>query len=264
MTYDSISQFFETQGLNLLRGVLVLAVGFFAVHWIIKLITRNEKYVHIEPTLKSFLSNLMRLVLYAIVILTAANVIGVPLTSIITLLASASVAVSLAMQGALSNLVGGVMLLMLKPIKVDEYVKAGDFEGTVQSIGAFYTEFATPDNRHISMPNSTLTNTAIINYTRLGTRRLDVTFSVSYSTDLALAQRTLLDVAERCEGVLPDPEPVARLSECADSGLKIVVRLWCPNTKYWNINYFMLEEGKRALDAAGIEIPYPQLDVHMR
>ena len=180
----SFRTFLETQGVGLLRGILVLVVGFFLVHWVLKLLSRNDKYVRIEPTLKGFLDNLIRIVMYVVVILTAANVMGIPMTSIVTLVASAGVAISLALQGALSNLVGGLMLLLLKPIAVNEYVKAGDIEGTVKKVGAFYTELATPDNRFISVPNSTLTNTPIINNSRLGTRRLDVVFGVNYKADI--------------------------------------------------------------------------------
>ena len=257
-------QFLEAQGLRLLAGVLVLIIGLFLVHWLIKLFEKNESLVKMEPTLKGFLSNLVHLVLYIVVVLTAASVIGIPLTSIITLVASAGVAVSLAMQGALSNLVGGVMLLLLKPIKVNEYVKVGDIEGTVKRIGAFYTDMLMPDNRHISMPNSNLTNTAIINYTREGTRRLDVFFTVNYASDIGLVKQTLMEVVNAHPGVLREPAPAVRLNQCGDNGMSYVVRLWCQNTDYWDIHFYLLEQGKRALDAAGIEIPYPQMDVHVK
>ena len=264
MSYEGIVNFFKTQGVFLLRGLLVLVVGFFLVHWIIKLLERNQKYIKIEPTLKGFLENLIRIVLYIIVILTAANIMGVPMTSVITLVASAGVAVSMAVQGALSNLVGGLMLLMLKPIQVDEFVKVGDLEGTVKRIGAFYTELAMPDNRFISVPNGTLTNTAIINFTRLGRRRLDVNFSVSYTADIARVKQVLMEVVSRRPDILQDPAPAVKLIECGDSALKFVIRVWTLNADYWDINFFLVEEGKLALDRAGIAIPYPQMDVHLR
>ena len=259
---STVRTFLETQGINLLRGISVLVVGFFLIHWILKLLSKNDKYVHIEPTLKGFLDNLIRIGLYIVVILTAANVMGIPMTSIVTLVASAGVAVSLALQGALSNLVGGLMLLLLKPIAVNEYVKAGDTEGTVKKVGAFYTELATPDNRFISVPNSTLTNTAIINFTRLGTRRLDVVFGVNYHSDIDHVKRVLMEVVGRCGHILPDPAPVVLLTECGDSALKFTIRVWTDD--YWTANFFLLEEGKKALDKAGISIAYPQLDVHLK
>ena len=264
MDGNQFLEFIQTQGIRLFGGLLVLIIGFFLAHWIIKLAERNQKYIRIEPTLKGFLDNLMRLLLYIIVIMTAVSVMGIPLTSIVTLLASAGVAISLAMQGALSNLVGGLTLLMLKPIRVGAYVKIGDIEGTVKNIGVFYTELIMPDHRHISMPNSNLTNTAIINYTRMGTRRLDVKYSVSYNSDIDEVRNALMEVVKASKMVLEEPAPVVHLNECADSSLNFIVRLWCKTSDYWDLYFYLVEEGKRALDRAGIEIPYPQMDVHMR
>ncbi len=263
INYQSIVNYLKTQGVLLLRGILVLVVGMFAIHWIFKLLKHNDKYIKIEPTLKGFLDNLIKLVLYIVVILTAANVMGIPVTSVVTIVASAGVAISLALQGALSNLVGGVILLLLKPIKVGEYVKIGDIEGTVKRIGAFYTELAMPDNRFIVVPNSSLTNTSIVNNSRMGTRRLDVSFSVSYAADIARVKQVLMEVVSRQDAILPDPAPVVLMTECGDSALKFVIRVWTNNSDYWKVNFFLLEEGKQALDRAGIAIPYPQLDVHL-
>ena len=264
MDWKQIRQVIQTQGMQLLSGLLVLVVGFFLVHWALKLSRNRLEKIKIEPTVKSFLNHLIRLLLYIIVILTAVSVMGIPLTSIITVVASAGVAVSLALQGALTNLVGGVMLLVLRPIKVGEYIKVGDYEGTVRGIGAFYTDLTMPDNRHISMPNSNLTNTAIINYTREGTRRLDATFTVSYQADMETVFSVLNELIRRQPAVLPDPAPVVHLAQCGDHGIQYVVRLWCKGSDYWDIHYYLQEEGKRALDRAGIEIPYPQLDVHIK
>ena len=261
---ERILTFLETQGVNLLRGLITLAVGFFAIHWIMKLVQRSDKYVRIEATLKGFLTNLLKLVLYIIVILTAANVIGIPMTSVVTLLASAGVAVSLAMQGALSNLVGGLILLILHPIRAGEYVKVGDYEGTVRTVGTFYTTVTTFDNRLINLPNSTLTNTAIVNFSREGTRRLDIVFSVSYGSDPDQVYKTLNDVIASNPAVLPEPAPSVVLSKMGDSSLEFIVRVWTSAADYWPAYYFLLDRGKRALDHAGIEIPYPQMDVHIK
>ena len=264
MSDISISAFLQTQGVNLLKALLVLAAGLFLVHWFIRMVESKQEKLHIEPTLKGFLINLIKGGLYIVVILTAANVLGVPMTSIITLVASAGVAVTLAVQGALSNLVGGLILLILKPIRVGEYVKIGDHEGTVKAIGAFYTDLLTFDGRHISLPNGSLTNTPIINFTREGTRRLDVTFSVSYDADIDLVYRTLADMMNRNPALLPEPAPAVLLNEYAESSLRFVVRVWCRATDYWSIYFDLMDRGKRALDAAGIAIPYPQMDVHWK
>ena len=264
MTWDSIKNFLSTAGVDLLRGIIVLVVGLFLAHWLVKLFERYEKKLKIDPTLKSFLRNLLRILLYVLVILTAAGTMGIPLTSIMTLLASAGVAVSLAMQGVLTNLIGGFILLLFKPIKVDEYVRIGENEGTVKAIGAFYTEMATFDNRHINLPNGTLTNTAIINYTREGSRRLDLTFSVSYDSSMDQVYEVLNQVISQEEALLPDPAPAVVLNKCADSSLDFQIRVWVKTDDYWPVNFRLLDNGKRALDKAGISIPYPQMDVHMK
>ena len=240
MNWEKIGEYIQTQGISLLRGLLVLGVGLFLINWIQKIAQKHLKKISIDPTLETFLNNLIRIILYVIVILTAANVMGIPLTSIITIFASAGVAVSLALQGALSNLVGGVFLLILKPIRVGEYVKIGDTngssEGTVQGIGAFYTELSMPDRRRISIPNSSLTNTPIINYTREGTRRMDLNFSVSYETDMDQVIRVLTDLAQSHPKVFSDPAPMIHLAAFNDSSISFLVRVWCKNEDYWDIN----------------------------
>ena len=264
MTWDTVQHFLASAGVDLLRGIMTIAVGFFLVHWLLKFVDRYDERVRIEPTLKGFLVKLLRIVLYILVILTAANTMGIPLTSVVTLIASAGVAFSLAMQGMLSNLIGGFILLVLKPIRVGEYVKTGDYEGTVQVIGVFYTEMTTFDNKHINLPNSTLTNTAIINYSREGTRRLDLVFAVSYESELDRVYEVLKKVIADEKSILPVPEPAVNLSKCGDSSLEFSLRVWVRTEDYWPVNFRVLENGKRALDRAGISIPYPQMDVHIK
>ena len=261
---DTFIRLVQEQGMKLLGGIVVLVVGFFLVRWVMKFLTRNDQLSKIEPTIKGFIMKLLKILLYIIVVLTAANVMGIPLTSFVALMGSAGVAVSLAMQGALSNLVGGMTLLLLKPFKVGDYVKIGETEGTVKSIGTFFTEFTTPDNRHISLPNSSLTNTAIVNYSREGTRRLDVNFGVSYDADIDHTVNTLREAVNMTGGILDNPAPIIKLSECGDSSLVYMVRIWCKGEDYWNVNWDLTENGKRLLDREGIEIPYPQMDVHMK
>ena len=267
MNWNDLGKVLEVQGLKLISGLLVLIIGFFLVHWILKISGRYLKKIKIEPTLETFLNNLIRLILYLVVILTAANVVGIPLTSIITLIGTAGVAISLALQGALSNLVGGAMLLLLKTIKVGEYVKINDanssIEGTVQAIGAFYTELIMPDNRRLSIPNSSLTNTPIVNFSREGTRRQDISYSVSYASDMDTVFSVLKNLAQNDPRILPDPAPAVYLSEYGESSLVFLLRIWCRGSDYWDVRYDLMENGKRALDKAGIEIPYPQMDVHI-
>ena len=263
---EEILTMLKANGLKVAAGLAVLIIGLILIHfatkWTRRRLEKSDR-IRMEPTLKSFLQNLIRIVLYILVILTAVHVMGIPVTSVVALVASAGVAVSLAMQGALGNLVGGVMLVMLKPIAVGEYVKVNDLEGTVQGIGAFYTDILTFDGKHISMPNSNLTNTPITNFSREGRRRLEVTFSVSYDSDMREVFRVLQGLVDATPDILSDPAPAVHLKEYAASSMNYVIRAWATNEHYWDVYFALLENGKQALDAAGIRIPYNQMDVHM-
>ncbi len=264
MDIDKIKSFLTTAGVDLLKGIIIIVLGLFLVHWLVKFLRRSKAFAKLDLSLQSFFINAIKLILTVIVVLSAANVIGIPLTSIITIFASAGVAISLAMQGALGNLVGGLTLLILKPIKVGEYVKIGEFRGIVKNIGAFYTEINTMDNSLISLPNSNLTNTAIINYSREGTSRIEASFTVSYHSDIDKVREVLLDMARKGEKVLEDPSPWVLITKCAESGIVVLVRAWAKAEDWGNVYYYLLENGKKALDAAGIEIPYQQMDVHIK
>lgn len=264
MDINEIKTIVTSAGANLLLGIIILVVGLFLVHWVVKLLAKNKFFTKLDPSLQSFFKNLIKLLLIALVVLTAANVIGVPLTSIITIFASAGVAISLGMQGALGNLVGGVTLLILKPIKTGEFVKIGEHVGFVKNIGAFYTEIKTKDNTIISLPNSNLTNTAVVNYSRGGIRRVEVSFLVDYKTDIDLAFSVLKEMTKGCEWILSDPPSKVVLDKCRESGIEFEVRAWTDAPNFSKVRKFMTLNGKKALDAAGIKIPYQQMDVHIK
>jgi small conductance mechanosensitive channel len=264
MDYDSLKKFFMSAGINLLFGIIILVAGLFFTNWFVKFLKKTKTISRFDPSLQAFLLNTIKLVFIVIIVLTAANVIGVPLTSVITIFASAGVAISLGMQGALGNLVGGVTLLILKPIKSGEFVKIGDHVGYVKAIGAFYTEIKTKDGTLINLPNSALTNTAIVNFTREGIRRVQTEFLVSYDSDMDLVISTLREMAEKSDLVHTDPPPKVVLDECTTSGMVFEVRAWADAQNYSKVRKYMTAAGKRALDAAGIRIPYQQLDVHIK
>ncbi|MCQ2437963.1 MAG: mechanosensitive ion channel family protein, partial [Clostridia bacterium] len=211
-----------------------------------------------------YLCSFLKALLSIVVLLTAVGVMGIPMTTIITVIASAGVAISLAMQGALSNFVGGITILILKPMRSGDYVKIGDTEGTVQKIGTLYTEFVTPDNRHISLPNASLTNTAIINYNREGTRRLDVNFSVAYDTDIDSAKKVLGEVIGTNVHILKKPAAEVILTNCGENALVLTMRVWVRTSDYWSVNFDLIDRGKKALDSNHIHIPFPQMDVHIK
>ena len=264
MDYESITKFFMSAGINLLFGIIIIVVGLFFTSWLVKILRKSKTISKFDPSLQSFIINTVKLILIVIIVLTAANVIGIPLTSIITIFASAGVAISLGMQGALGNLVGGVILLILKPIKSGEFVKIGDHIGFVKAIGAFYTEIKTKDATLISLPNSALTNTAIINFTREGLRRVQVEFLVSYDSDIDTVFTVLKEMALKGDLIHADPPPKVVLDSCGSSGMVFEVRAWTEAENFSKVKKYMILSGKRALDAAGIKIPYQQLDVHIK
>ena len=264
MDYDSLKKFFMTAGINLLFGIIILVAGLFFINWFVKFLKKSKTISKFDPSLQAFLVNTIKLILIVIVILTSANVIGVPLTSVITIFASAGVAISLGMQGALGNLVGGVTLLILKPIKSGEFVKIGEHVGFVKAIGAFYTEIKTKDGTLISLPNSALTNAPIINYTREGMRRVQVDFLVSYDSDIDTVYSVLKEMTAGSELILQSPPSKVVLDECTSTGMVFEVRAWTEAQNFSKVKKFMILNGKRALDAAGIRIPYQQMDVHIK
>jgi len=264
MDIEKIKSFVTSAGVNLLKGIIILVVGIFAVHWLIKFLKRSKLLAKLDLSLQTFFINAIKLILIVVVVLSAANVIGVPLTSVITIFASAGVAISLGMQGALGNLVGGLTLLILKPIKTGEFVKIGQYSGMVKTIGAFYTEIKTMDNSLISLPNSNLTNTAIVNYSREGISRIEASFTVSYHSDIDKVREVLLEMARKGEKVLEDPSPWVLITQCTETGVVVLVRAWAKAEDWGNVYYYLLEYGKRALDEAGIKVPYQQMDVHLQ
>ena len=264
MDFAQLKSLLTSAGVNLLLGILILVVGIFLVHWFIKFMCKTKLFQKLDTQLQSFFKNLINIILIIIVILTAVNVIGIPLTSMITIFASAGVAISLGMQGALGNLVGGVTLLILKPIRAGEFVKVGEYTGVVRAIGAFYTEIQPLDNSLISIPNSSLTNTSMVNYTRLGMQRIEAQFTVALGEDIDKVRAVLLDMARKGERVLEEPSPWVLITKTTDTGMVMAVRAWAKPEDWGNVYYYLLEEGKKALDEAGIKIPYQQMDVHLK
>ena len=190
-------------------------------------------------------------------------ILGVPATSFIAVLTTCAAAVGLALQGSLSNFAGGIMILLFKPFKVGDYIEAAGESGTVSEISVVYTELLTLDNKRITIPNGTLTNSVIENYSSEDLRRVDLTFNTSYDCDLETVKSVINKVIENNPKALKNPEPFVRLSAHNDSALTYTVRIWCKNADYWDVNFDTIENVKKAFDENGITIPYNQIDVHI-
>lgn len=257
---DDLVQF----GLHLFYAILFIAIGLKAAKWLAGRIKRMKLMQRIDPSVASFISTSSLLVLRILVLVVAALIIGVPGSAFITLFGSAGVAIGLALQGSLSNLAGGLMLLFFRPFSVGDYIKTSNDEGTVQQISAFYTTIVTYDNKRVVLPNGELTNSRLINYSAEPTRLLDLPFSVSYDSDPAKVRSVLLACATENPHVLSEPAPAAPMTAHGDSALTFSLRAWVAKENYGAARFALLESVKVAFDREGISIPYPQMDVHMK
>ncbi len=244
-------------------GLLVIFIGCKLTKKITKKLINSRAMSRFSMTIRTFLGHVVSVALYVIVCLFGASIIGFDISVFGSLIASIGLTVGLALQGSLSNIAGGVMVVGLKPFEVGDYIESNGVGGTVTDIAIFYTTLTTPDNKKIVVPNGSLSNSVIVNYSANDTRRLDLTFSISYNTDLDLAKKVLLSCAKLDERILSDPAPVVYITEHADSAIMIQLRAWVRKENYWDVNFAMIEQVKRSFDQLGVEIPFPQMDVHM-
>lgn len=244
-------------------ALLILVGGIILVKILLSLFRRVLQRCKIERGLYHFLLTLMRILLYVILGLILAGTLGINVSSVIAVLSVASLALSLAVQGVLSNLAGSLQVLMSHPFHVNDYVEIGDTGGTVTEIGLIYTKITTYDNKEIFVPNKDVAACKIINYTAATLRRVDLFFTAAYSCPVEQVKAALLDAARALPLVLDAPEPVARVNQYKDSGIEYVVRAWCKTEDYWTAYYDLIEKGKELFDARGIEMTYPHLNVHM-
>lgn len=259
---DFLFELITSLGLKIVAAVIIFAVGTAAIKWLKKWIVNSPKNEKIDAGVRTFLASFATFSLYAVLFISVAMILGVPATSFVTALASCGVAIGLAMQGSLSNVAGGIMLLLFKPFKVGDYIEANGVSGTVTDITVVYTIIHTPDNKVITIPNGGLTNSVIQNYSASGTRRVDFTFTASYDSDIDKVKQILLEAASH-ELVLKDKEPVVALTEHGDSALVYALRVWCNTPDYWTIKFDINEKVKKEFDKNGISIPFPQMDVHL-
>lgn len=259
-----LKELVTTAGLRILYAALIIIIGLKLIKFFAKRCEKAKWYRRIDKSVAHFIVSSVNVILKVLVFVSAALVLGVPATSFVAILTSAGVAIGLALQGSLSNFAGGLMILIFKPFRVGDYIESAEVSGTVQDISIFYTVLITPDNKTIHCPNGALSNTHVTNYSEQETRRVDVPVSVSYDADVQTVKRLLLETAAANTIILPEQPPFVRLSECADSSLDFTVRVWCKNADYWTVKFDLTESIQAALVTAGIEIPYPQMDIHVK
>lgn len=264
---DQIKTFFTgislDLGMKVLGGILILIVGFIVIKCITKSLSKSKAFNKTEAGSAHFIVNMISFALKIFLVLTVAMVIGVPAASIVALIGSAGVAIGLALQGSLSNIAGGIMLVVFKPFKEGDFIDSSDgASGTVTDINVFYTTVVTPDNKVLVIPNGSLSNKPIINYSQKDTRRVDLTFGVAYDSDIEKVKNVILNTAKANEKVFGDPAPVVFVTAYQDSAIELSLRFWCKNGDYWSCYFDVNERMKKAFDENGIVIPFPQLDVH--
>lgn len=253
-----------TYGGRLLIAAIVLIVGFWLTGVVLTKLKKGKLADKLEDTVESFVFNFINIALKAIIIITAIGILGVPMASVITVLATAGAAVGLALQGSLSNLAGGIMLVVFKPFRVGDFIESQGVSGSVEEITIMYTLLNTPDNKVVSLPNGALMNSTITNYSKKDLRRVDLTFSVSYDSDIDRVRDILNSIASAHPLVLKDPAAAVVFTKQGDSALEFTVRAWAKNGDYWTVYFDINEAVKKAFDKMGIEIPYPQMDVHVK
>ena len=251
-------------GIRLLVALIILMVGIRCVKMLRRFTGRMFGRMGLDASVSGFLMAVIDAIAYAVVVLIAAEKIGVPSASIIALLGSATLAVGLSLQGSLANLAGSILIMVTRPYGVGDYIISGGIEGTVQNIGLVYTTLCTPDNKRITVPNGNISNSIVTNVTAQETRRVDVEVSIGYSSDIRLAKELMRQIYENHPLIRKEEGVTVYVGELGDNGVLIGARGWTLTSDYWTARWGILETVKEQFDAHGIEIPFAQVDVRMR
>lgn len=260
-----ISELMDNPITRVILCLIFLCLGWKLIGWAVKKLSNSKMADKTDPTLHRFFTSAIIIALRVILIACVVGTMGVQTASITTVIASAGAAIALALQGGLSNIAGGITIMFLRPFSLGDFITVADVSGTVVDINLFYTRLRTPDNRHITVPNASAANSIVTNVSVEECRRLDFTFGVAYGTDTELVRQTLLEIADKHELVVKEEgkEPFCRLSEFGDSSISFVLRVWAKNDDYWTVNFDINEAVKAAFEEKGIEIPFPQRDIHI-
>lgn len=249
---------------TLVIAILIIVIGMWLVRVLVKALAKGKLFSKIELEARNYLKSAIGITLRIIVVITAITYLGVPMSSVVAVVGSAGLALGLALQGGLSNIAGGMIILFTRPFRTGDYVAIGDKEGVVSDIGVYYTTLVDYDNIKIIIPNGTVTNSVVTDFTALGKRRVVVDFSADYSADSEKVRQVLLGIAKTDKRVFPEPPACVVMTEHCDSAVKYRLIVWSDSAVYWDVKMDLLENGKRAFDKAGIPILFQQVDVHMK
>ena len=255
----------QDTAVNIAVAILIWIIGKKIIKWIKLILNKGFNKHQTDITVRKFLNPCINYILHAVLFIMILNQVGIPTASMVAAIGSAGLAVGLALQGSLSNLAGGVLILVLRPFNVGDYIieDTKKNEGTVESIGIFYTTLLTPDNKKVVIPNGTLANNSLTNVTGQTQRRLDLKVGISYDSDLKLAKKIMEEMFVTQSSRIQEKEFLVVVSELASSSVIIEGRMWVEADKYWKTRWFLLEEIKKAYEKAGIEIPYQKMDINI-
>jgi len=251
------TKFVVEYGIKIIIAIVIWLVGSWIIRKLLKSVKKIMTKRDYDESLQKFLLNLIAWAFKILLIVVILSQLGIETTSFAAILAAAGLAIGLALQGSLSNFAGGVLMMIFKPIKIGDLIEAQGEIGVVKEIEIFTTKLIGLSNKEIIIPNGSLSNGTIVNYTTEGTRRVDLVFGVGYDSDIKQTKNVLMDVLTAHPKVLKDPAPAVTVSELADSSINFATRPWCKTEDYWDVFFDVTEQVKEALDAAGIEIPYP-------
>ncbi len=260
---EMVTYWVTTYSVKIIAALLVLVIGKWLARRITNVITRLMEKNKVDITLVRFLDSIMYYSFMVMVVIAAAGQLGINTTSFLTIVGAAGLAIGLALKDSLSNFASGVMLVLFRPYRVNDYVDIGGVAGNVVSISLFTTELNTVDNQKVIVPNASITSNVITNVTANPTRRVDLVIGIGYNDDIKKAKEVIQGVLAEEKRILPEPAPLIAVSELADSSVNFVVRPWVKTGDYWGVYFALHENIKLALDANGISIPFPQQDVHM-
>lgn len=253
----------STSGLKIVIGLFLIWIGFKIITRVIHGINNVMEKRNVDVTLASFLDTFMNICFKILLILIVMNYVGISTNGLVALLGSAGIAVGLSLKESLTNFAGSVILLFIRPFNEGDYIEGAGESGRVDKIGIYYTHMSTVDNKQIVIPNGSLANSIVRNYTAQEMRRVDLTFCVGYDQDIKTVKDAIFDVINKDARILNEPKPFVAVSELAESTVNFITRVWTKTDDYWTVYYSLLENVKIKFDEENIVIPYPQMNIHV-
>lgn len=266
--WETVQNWITHTGIKVIISLVILVISFTLINWLSKKIHKRGKKLEeskkVDKTIYKTLSYIFKIGLKVLIVIALIGYLGIDTSGITALIASLGVGVGLAVNGTLSNFAGGVLLLITRPFRVDDFIAACGYEGTVEEILICNTKLRTPDNKVVYLPNGNLSTSEIVNYTEKDMRRVDIVFSISYSDDFEKAKSIVMETAKKNLLIVDEPAPTVRMSAHSASSIDLSAKFWCKNADYWTVKFDMLENVKTAFDENGISIPFSQIDVHVK